>query len=622
MVDRVADAALQARLGRRAFLRGVAGAGVLATFGSLAPAWARAARAPLAPGAVARAFVDGETSRDLRIAPFPFAVADERGKGVAINGSIPGPLVRLRENRDVTLRVSNGLDVDTSIHWHGLLVPVDMDGVPGLSFPGIAPSQTWEYRFRTKQSGTYWYHSHSGLQEQSGVYGPLIIDPEEPREHDRVERDYPVLLSDWTFEAPERVARNLKANAEHYNRQPWTLRELPGEIREHGLAAALRERFDWAWMRMDRADLSDVTGVTYTYLCNGLPPDPARGWWGEFAPGDRIRLRLINGSAMTFFDVRIPGLPMTVVQADGQDVTPVEVDELRIGVAETYDVVVQPREARAYALFAESLDRSGFALGTLAPTRDALPTVPAIRRRALRSMADMGHGGHVGHSGSDSHAGHAVYAEHATRQEHATHGEHATRDEHALHGEVPSTGEQEPMAGHGGHAAHAPAAAAVPAGSRLDEPGIGLGDDGWRVLVYGDLRSLHPVHLPEPTRELELHLTGNMQRYMWSFDGLAYSEVDGPIDFHSGECLRLTLINDTMMEHPIHLHGMWMVLENGAAAHRPRKHTITLQPAARVSVVVDVDAPEGDWAFHCHLLYHMNAGMMRTVRVGPDTSVV
>jgi FtsP/CotA-like multicopper oxidase with cupredoxin domain len=499
---------------------------------------------------------------DLRVGRSTLEIGGRPAHAVTVNGSIPAPLLRLREGSTATIRVTNLLDEDTSIHWHGIILPNDMDGVPLVTFPGIAPRSSFTYTFPVAQSGTYWYHSHSGMQEQLGVYGPMIIDPAEP-DATSYDREHVVLLSDWTFEDPHRMR--------------------PGD-------AGLADRAMWGRMRMDPTDIADVTGTTYTYLMNGRPP--ASPWTGLFQPGERVRLRLINAGAATYFDVRIPGLRMTVVQADGQDVVPTEVDELRIAIAETYDVVVHPEDAPAYTVFAETMDRSGYAAGTLATEVGRHAPIPERRKRPLRSMADMGMAGHSG--------GHAMPPAAAMDMAHAGHD---------MPGNVTSVAH--------GPDRHGVANSTVPdaTGPRLDDPGVGLGDDGRRVLLYSDLRSLTPTDRGEPVdREIELHLTGNMERYLWSFDGKKFSQASDPIPIRLAERVRITFVNDTMMEHPIHLHGMWMVLENGAGDYRPRKHTVNVKPAERLSVVVTPDVP-GKWALHCHILYHMEAGMFRVVEV-------
>jgi CopA family copper-resistance protein len=505
----------------------------------------------------------------------------------AIDGSIPAPVLRWKQGDTVTLRVTNHLAADSSIHWHGMILPPGMDGVPGISFPGIAPGATFEYRFDVRQSGTYWYHSHSGFQEQTGMYGALIIDPAKPEPY-TYDRDYVVLLSDWSDEEPERVYAKLKKLSHYYNFRERTAGELWDDLRARGVAGTWQERRMWNEMLMSDRDLSDVTGYTYTYLMNGQPP--ANGWTGLFARGDRVRLRFINGAAMTFFDVRIPGLKMTVVAADGQDIEPVTVEQFRIGVAETYDVLVEPDSETAYAVFAAAIDRSGYAFGNLTPDASLRADAPAMDPPAVLTHADMG-------------------------MSHASHG-------HAGHGKAEHRHDGLAAAGQGSAApvVH-PASERGPRVDmraedpqfRLDDPGVGLRDNGRRVLTYADLRSLAPTADPrEPTREIQLHLTGNMNRYMWSIGGVKFADAD-PLRLIHGERARITLVNDTMMNHPMHLHGMWSDLETGDGERIPRKHTVVVQPGSKISYLVTADAP-GSWAYHCHLLYHM-PGMFREVEV-------
>ncbi len=546
---------------------------------------------------------------DLDIAEQWLLVGGRPGRATTVGGGIPGPEIRLKEGQDVTLRVRNRLDVDSSIHWHGLLVPPEMDGVPGVSFAGIGPGRTFEYRFPIRQSGTYWYHSHSGFQEQTGLYGPLIIEPDGPDPH-RVERDYSIVLSDWTFEDPHTVQANLKKYGGYYNFQRRTLANLGEEAEAKGLAKSLGDRMSWAGMRMDATDISDVTGVTYTYLLNGLAP--AEDWRAAFAPGERVRLRFINAGAATYFDVRIPGVPMTVVHVDGQPVEPVEVDEFRLAIAETVDVIVQPN-AGAYAIFAEAVDRSGFARGTLSSDPAAAAPTPARRPRPLLTMADMGmdHGAHGGtHPASaptTAHAGHEMPASAPTSQPHGMAGSPVDPACLAPIQVIARHGPDEHGAGN--------AMIAEVAQARLDDPGPGLRDAPWRVLTYGQLRRAEPGPTARPPdRDIVLHLTGNMERYMWSFDGVQYSPDMPSIQMKRGERVRFVLINDTMMAHPIHLHGMFFELEVGACERNPLKHTVNVQPAERASFVVTAEEV-GRWAFHCHILYHMDAGMFRVVEV-------
>jgi CopA family copper-resistance protein len=551
---------------------------------------------------------------DLVVSEWSLALNGQTGRAVTINGTIPGPLIRLKEGQEVTLRVTNRLKEVSSIHWHGILLPSRMDGVPGVSFSGIAPGTTFTYRFPVKQSGTYWYHSHSGGQELQGMYGPMILDPIEP-EPFQYDRDYVVMLSEWSDESAEDMLDHLKKFSGYYNYQKRDAREFLSDISRRGFWPTLRNYVMWDEMRMDPTDFADVTGSTFTFLMNGLPP--AENWTGRFRPGERVRLRFINAAAMTFYDVRIPGLTMTVVQADGQNVQPVEVDEFRFGPAETYDVIVQPNEDRAYTIFAETMDRSGYARGTLAPRSAMEGGIPQRRSRPLRTMKDMGM---MDHGNDYTHHSATPIGERPHGQAAGHEGEHgkANHREPTREMEFPR---QSPIPGatpvrHGpDHHGTGNQTVAEYSQNRMHEPGGGLGQDSRRVLVYTDLKSLVPHSATrEPEREIELHLTGHMPRYMWSFDGDKYSDAPDPILVRHGERLRLILVNDTMMEHPLHLHGMWMQLENGSGAYLPCKHTVVVKPAERLSVVLSADAP-GFWAFHCHLLLHMEAGMFRVVHV-------
>ncbi len=605
------------RVTRRALLQGVGALGMIATMARLVPSYSWAS--PPARGLFATSELRGKII-DLVIDETPFQIGEQLGIAKTINGTLPGPLIRLQEGDDVTLNVANRLKEDTSIHWHGLILPPDMDGVPGVSFAGIKPASTFNYRFPIQQSGTYWYHSHSGLQEQLGVYGPLIIDSIEP-EPFHYDQDYVVVLSDWTFESPESVFANLKKQSDYYNFQKRATPEFFSDVSRIGFGAALQNYFMWDRMRMDPTDFADVTGYTYTFLMNGLASE--QNWTGFFRPGERVRLRFIAAAAMTFYDVRIPGLKMTVVQADGQNVQPIVVDEFRIGPAETYDVIVQPHADQAYTLFAETMDRSGYARGTLAPREGMTAPLPPRRPRPLRTMADMGmHMEGMDMTDMDHHeqksGAHSKHAEMKVPGKHGKPKMHDMYDESGIavdgrrQPEIPGSTPVQHAPGHHGTGNQS---VAEYSRQRLDEPGIGFEDSDSRVLTYTDLKSLTPhPDQREPEREIELHLTGHMMRYMWSFDGKKYSEAKEPIHFRFGERLRLTFVNDTMMEHPLHLHGMWMYLENGTADYLPRKHTIIVKPAEKLSVAVTVDAP-GRWAFHCHLLLHMEAGMFRVVEV-------
>ncbi len=573
---------------RRKFIKTAAWAGLCTGLQGILPAWARDIGHKGAPeplSAVNDVF-------NLAVGRRQLTINEEIANPITVNNTLPGPLLRFREGETITLRVTNHLDEDTSVHWHGILLPADMDGVPGLSFPGIKPGETFTYRYTLEQNGTYWYHGHSGLQEQAGLMGPIIIDPQE-NDPISFDREFVIMLSDWTFENPDDVFAKLKKSSDYYNYQKRTVMDFLQDMSEDGVSSAIDKSMMWGRMRMDPTDIADVTGAAYTYLFNGKAPDA--NWTGIFQPGEKIRLRFINAAAMTYFNVRIPGLKMTVVQADGQNVRPVPVDEFQISVAETYDVIVQPDEDTAYTIFAESMDRSGYTRGTLAPRPGMAAHVPALRKKPLRSMADMGMA-HGDMAGMDH-----------------------TMSRHDNHTELP----KKPASPGGLYLDDAGVAMTAPgAKSQLTEPGTGLRKAGHKVLVYSDLHSLTPFYDQRPpSRELEIHLTGNMERYMWSFDGKKYNEAPEPILFHHGERLRLTMINDTMMDHPIHLHGMWMVLENHAGTHAPLKHTINVKPGEKISALVSADAP-GEWAFHCHLLMHMKAGMFRAVIVSDQVAEI
>ncbi len=525
-------------------------------------------------------------------------------KATTVNNSLPAPLLRFKEGDDIVLHVTNHLNEPTSIHWHGLILPSEMDGVPNISndFIGINPGETFTYRFKAAQSGTYWYHSHSGFQEQTGLYGPIVIDPIE-KDPVAYDQDYVVMLSDWTDENPMDVYSKLKKLSHYYNFNERTHEDLMNDVEQKGLENTWNDRKMWNQMRMSQRDLSDVTGYTYTYLTNGLTPD--KGWVGLFNKGEKIRLRFINGSAMTFFDVRIPGLKMTVVSADGQNIDPVLVDEFRLGVAETYDVIVEPKDDRAYTIFSQDIARSGYARGTLTPNESLIGEVPELDSVPSLTHADMG----MGMSGMD-------------------HGSMPGMDHAKMNRSKPMPGMDHSKMNMGDkkistmdsmltHAdtefgPHVDARAQSPQ-YRLDDPGVGLRNNGRKVLTYADLYNLNMTHgYPDPDREIELHLTGNMSRYMWSINGVKFSDAE-PLQFKFGEVVRITFVNDTMMNHPMHLHGMWSDLETGDNMYIPRKHTIIVQPGAKISYRVKVDA-KGSWAYHCHLLYHM-LGMFRRVDV-------
>lgn len=582
-------------LPRRRFVQGLAVGGMATGLGLWLPPTARAATSAAGGGAVLRG-----NDFDLAVRRARVNLTGRERVAVTVNGGVPGPLLRWKQGDTVTLRVRNHLSVPTSIHWHGILLPYRMDGVPGLSFAGIAPGETFTYRFPVRQSGTYWYHSHSGFQEQAALYGPLVIEPADGERHP-ADRDHVVMLSDWTDEDPARIFAALKKQSDYDNFAEPTFGEFVRDVRHLGWEKALQDHRMWNRMRMSPSDLSDVTGHTYTYLMNGATP--AGNWTGLFRRGEKVRLRFINGSSMSIFDVRIPGLKMTVVAADGQDVDPVSVDEFRLAVAETLDVIVTPADDRAWCIFAQAIDRSGYACGTLAPRPGMQASVPAMDPRFHLDMVDMM--GAMVHGGGGTHGGHSQTMGAMPGMDHATgHGGHADR------------------AGRGGAARHAVSEFGNPGVDmrvdtprvNLDDPGAGLRDNGRHVLTYADLHTIGgPLDTREPAREIELHLTGNMRRYMWSFDGIKYTDAK-PVHFRHGERLRVVLVNDTMMNHPIHLHGMWSELENPDGTFQARKHTVNVQPAQRISYAVTADAP-GRWAYHCHMLYHMEAGMFREVVV-------
>jgi len=552
---------------RRPFMQGAATAGALSLIPF--PLRALAASAPVLSG----------TEFALEIGTVPLTLDGREATATGVNGQIPAPILRWREGDTVTLAVTNRLSQPSSIHWHGVRTPSPMDGVPGLSFAGIAPRGTFVYRFPVRQSGTYWYHSHSMFQEQTGLYGAIVIAPKAGYAQ-AFDRDYVVLLSDWSFEPPETIVSNLKFQSNYYNYGQRTLGTFIDDAQRTGMADTVGDRLEWGRMRMSPTDILDVSGATYTYLINGQPP--ATNWTALFRPGERVRLRFINGSSMSIFDVRVDGLPMTVVQADGNDVVPVIVDQFRISVAETYDVIVQPTADRAYTIFAQAEDRTGYARGTLAPRAGMAAAIPPMDPRPMRTMADMGMAG-------------------------MEHGEMPGME----HGEMPGmelSPEGKKLQGSVGvdNVAMMPAA-------RLHGAGEGF-PSGRRVLTYADLQAIKPGSDPRPpAHEITLHLTGNMERFIWGFDGKKFSEAE-PIALQRGDRVRFVLINDTMMEHPIHLHGLWSELDNGHGDYRPYKHTINVKPGERLSYLVTADVP-GRWAFHCHLLYHMETGMFREVRV-------
>lgn len=590
------DADKKLALSRRQFVHGLAAGGAMLGFGL----WPKQSWALRSPG---QNEVLAGTQFDLSIGE---TLVDYTGKtrpAITINGSVPGPVLRWKEGTRVQLRVRNDLPRgsihgdSTSIHWHGILLPSNMDGVPGLSFDGINRGESYLYEFDVRQGGTYWYHSHSGFQEQGGMYGPLIIDPIEP-EPFSYDRDYVVFLSDWTDMDPARLFDRLKKFSEYDNYYQRTAVDFIRDARNEGLRETLRDRGEWGRMRMTPTDLSDVNAHTYTYLMNGTTS--LDNWTGIFRSGEKIRLRFINGSAMTYFDVRIPGLKMTVVEVDGQYVHPLTVDEFRIATAETFDVIVEPSGQDAFTIFAQDNARTGYVSGTLAVREGLRAPVPPLDPRPLLTMADMGHGDH------GAHAGHAAAV---AAGPHAGHGAHASHGAHAGHGgddmqQHPDTETDNPLVD----------MQTMTPEPRLADPGIGLRDNGRTVATYADLKSLFPdPDGREPSRTVELHLTGHMERFSWSFDGIRFNDAE-PLRLNYGERMRIVLVNDTMMSHPIHLHGMWSDLEDEQGNFHLRKHTVDMPPGTKRSYRVRADAL-GRWAYHCHLFFHMEAGMFREVRV-------
>ncbi|MND80844.1 Copper resistance protein A precursor [compost metagenome] len=558
---------------RRTFVKGLGAATTLAGLGL----WRPLAQAAEGQDLAGQHF-------ELFIGQTPVNITGRPRTALTINNSLPGPLLRWREGDTVTLRVRNRLDEPTSLHWHGIILPANMDGVPGLSFAGIEPGGDYLYQFTLQQSGTYWYHSHSGLQEQAGVYGAIVIEPKQPEPH-HYQRDYVLLLSDWSDQAPDALMATLKKQSDAFNYHKRTVGDFIDDVALHGWSKTVAERKGWAEMRMSPTDLADISAATYTYLLNGQPPDG--NFTCLFQPGETVRLRLINGSAMSYFDFRIPGLKLTVIAADGMPVQPVSVDELRIAVAETYDVLVTVGDLPAYTLYAQSMDRTGYARGTLARSAGLSAPVPAPDPRPILTMADMGHGGMDAMAGMD-------------------HSQMGGMDHAAMSGM-----QSHPASETGNPLVDMQTMSPKP---NLADPGIGLRNNGRRVLTYADLKSTFAdPDGREPSREIELHLTGHMERFAWSFNGIKFSDAE-PLRLRYGERLRITLVNDTMMAHPIHLHGLWSDLEDEHGRFQVRKHTLDIPPGSRRSYRVSADAL-GRWAYHCHLLYHMEMGMFREVRV-------
>ena len=608
-------------LSRRRFVQGLAAGGALFGLGL----WPKQSWALRSPG---QHEVLAGTQFDLSVGETLVNFTGNTRPAITVNGSLPAPILRWKEGTRVQLRVRNELPPSsihgdsTSIHWHGILLPANMDGVPGLSFDGIDRGESYLYEFDVRQGGTYWYHSHSGFQEQGGLYGPLIIDPIEP-EPFSYDRDYVVFLSDWTDMDPARLFARLKKMSGYDNYYQRTVGDFFSDVRSDGLRATLRDRAAWGRMRMTPTDLSDVNAHTYTYLMNGTTS--LGNWTGLFRSGEKIRLRLINGSAMTYFDVRIPGLKMTVVAVDGQYVHPLTVDEIRIATAETFDVIVEPTGQDAFTLFAQDNARTGFVSGTLAVREGLRAPVPAVDPRPRLTMADMGHGDHAAHAGqnaapkADPPGGHGTAP---ASDPHAGHGATAAVNPHAGHGVAYPQGASARHSGSTPMQVHPASENGNPLVDmqtmmpqpKLSDPGIGLRDNGRKVATYADLKSLFPdPDGREPGRTVELHLTGHMERFAWSFNGIKFADAE-PLRLTYGERMRIVLVNDTMMSHPIHLHGVWSDLEDEQGNFHLRKHVVDMPPGTKRSYRVRADAL-GRWAYHCHLFFHMESGMFREVRI-------
>jgi len=554
-------------ISRRRFVKGIAAASALILSGvSSRFSWASSKPTELTG-----------TEFDLEIAPIKVNFSGEEATATVINGLLPGPVLKFKEGETITIRVTNRLSEMTTIHWHGIILDPEMDGVPGVSFPGIEPGETFVYKFKLVQNGTYWYHAHT-LHEQTGVYGALIVEPRDSSNEPQVDHDYPIVLSDWTDEDPLDVYMNLKKMGGYYNYQQLTFGDFLEDISLLGMSNAVKKRLSWSKARMSPTDFSDISAATYTFLMNGHSPNG--NWTGLAKVGERVRLRFIGAATATFFDVRIPGLKLTVISTDGQRVEPVVVDELRIGAGETYDVIVEIPDDKAYTIFAQAMDRSGYARGTLTPREGLHAAIPDVDDPVLLEPIDM-----MGQMAQKNESGGMVNMMDSKKPNHARTEYGAGVDMRIDYPRI-----------------------------NLDDPGPGLRNNGRRVLTYADLKSIEPTtDQRSPSREIELHLTGNMERFIWSIDGLKLNEAK-PLYFPKGERIRVIFHNDSTMSHPMHLHGMWSDLESADGKFLVRKHTISVQPAQSVSMLVTADV-EGRWAFHCHLLYHMAAGMFREVIV-------
>ncbi|NAR57225.1 multicopper oxidase domain-containing protein [Acinetobacter haemolyticus] len=601
---------------------------------------------------------------DLTIAEQTVNITGKPLKRITVNGKFVAPLLEFEEGDEAIIRVHNKLkNQDSSIHWHGLILPGIMDGVPGFNqFDGIAPSKTYEYKFKVRQNGTYWYHSHSKGQEQEGLYGPLVIYPKNRTPltvDEKTDKDYVVLLSDFHDSTSDKIMNNLKKEADYYQNRRETVFDVFKQIKKDGLKATWQDRSMWNQMRMLKTDMSDVT--KYTFLMNGKTPE--QNWIGNFKTGEKVRLRFINASAMSFFDVRIPNLKMTVVSADGQPVKPVPVDEFRIGTAETYDVIVEPKQSN-YQIEAESIDRSGFSVGSLhdenTPPINQIK-MPKSRPRSLLTMEDMGMGHDMSSMAGMDHdmssmkgMNHDMSSMKGMDHDMSSmkgmdhdmssmkgmdhdmssmtgmdHDMSSMKDmnhdmssmkgmNHDMSSMKVMNHDMSSMKGMN-HDMPMNSATVKSASDKNDNTVFGWANAstpvGQKALQYSDLQSLNPQpDTRAPEREMEIRLGGNMERYIWTINGKKFNETE-PFKVKYGERIRLKFVNDSMMAHPMHLHGMFMQLENGQdPSNMPNKHTIIVPPGKTVTTLLTADEL-GEWAIHCHLLYHMAAGMMNKLIV-------
>ena len=551
---------------------------------------------------------------DLTIAEQTVNITGKPVERITVNGKFVAPLLEFEEGDEAVIRVHNKLkNQDSSIHWHGLLLPGIMDGVPGFNkFHGIAPNKTYEYKFKVRQNGTYWYHSHSKGQEQDGLYGAFVIYPKDKTPltaAEKTDKDYVVLLSDFHNSTSDQIMKNIKKEADYYQNRRETVFDVLKQVKRDGLKATWQDRSMWNQMRMLKTDMSDVTG--YTFLMNGKTPQ--QNWTGNFKAGEKVRLRFINASAMSFFDVRIPNLKMTVVSADGQPVKPVPVDEFRIGTAETYDVIVEPKQAH-YQIEAESIDRTGFSVGTL--HEESSPAVkqiemPKPRPRSLLTMEDMG----MNHDMSSMKGMDHDRSSMKGMDHDMSSMKGMNHDMSSMKGMDHDMSSMKSM----DHDMPMNSATVKSASDKNDNTVFGWANAstpvGQKALQYSDLQSLNPQpDTRAPEREIEIRLGGNMERYIWTINGKKFNETE-PFKVKYGERIRLKFVNDSMMAHPMHLHGMFMQLENGQdASNMPNKHTVIVPPGKTVTTLLTADEL-GEWAIHCHLLYHMSAGMMNKLIV-------